>query len=127
MRDVLLIALCGAAGAVCRYGVGISATRLFGPTFPYGTLLVNVAGCFLIGLLMQLSTVTSWIPPPTRSALVVGFLGAFTTFSAFGYQTLHLAQHYEYRAAGINVVANVVLSLAAVWLGVTIARAAGGT
>ena len=87
---LLQVALGGALGAVARHLTGLGAVRIMGAAFPYGTLVVNVAGCFLIGFLLMLSEQRQLFSPTTRLFLTVGILGAFTTFSTFGYETLEL-------------------------------------
>lgn len=111
LREVLLVALGGALGSTARFLSATAMTRLY-PAFPFGTLLVNVLGCFLMGML------AGWTSDRTlRAALGVGMLGGFTTFSAFGGDTLALAQGGSLRLAAINVIANVGLGLLAVWAG----------
>lgn len=117
-QRLLAIALGGAAGAVCRYGVALACVRLLGPRFPTGVLLVNVAGCYLLGVVMHDVLVANHrIGTVLHSALTVGFLGAMTTFSTFGYDTLRLWELGRPAAAAANVVANCGLGLAACWLG----------
>ncbi len=111
LREILLVALGGGVGSVCRFLAASAMTRAW-PGFPAGTLLVNVLGCFLMGLL------AGWTSDRTlRAALGVGLLGGFTTFSAFGGDTLALAQGGAWKLAALNVAANVGLGLAAVWAG----------
>jgi len=111
LREVLFVACGGALGSVSRFLVASAMTRWV-PTFPLGTLLVNVVGCFLMGML------AGWTSDRTlRAALGVGVLGGFTTFSALGGDTLALAQGGSMKLAAVNVVANVGLGLVAVWAG----------
>ena len=107
----------GATGSLARYVAGGAIMTRFGGRFPLGTLLVNVTGSFLVGLMMTLLTERIQPHPYWRLLLVVGFLGGYTTFSSFEYET-----YSAVRAGGpwiglINVVASVVLGYAAVWLG----------
>lgn len=113
----MLVAAGGAAGSVCRFlGAGLLDGRLGG--LPVGTLAVNVAGCLLIGL------AAGWIDRPwVKPLLMTGFLGGFTTFSAFSLQTLDLVQKDRWLAAGGYVAASLALCLAAVWAGWTLGRA----
>ena len=83
MYQILLVAFGGALGSVCRYLVGVGALRLMGPSFPWGTLAVNVAGSFAIGILAELIVARSGASAELRLLLITGFLGGFTTFSAF--------------------------------------------
>ena len=117
------IALGGAAGSVLRYLLGGAAQRTSGAAFPVGTFLVNVTGCFLIGVLSQhyMNTQTH---PHMRAALITGFCGGYTTFSAFSLETTALIQGGEYGKAGLYVVLSVTLSLAATFAGIAAARAA---
>ena len=117
------IALGGAAGALLRYLVSMWAHALAGTGFPYGTLLVNVAGSFAIGLLYVVIVEQPGILAHYRGPLMVGLLGAFTTFSAFSLETLHLVEGGEIGKAGLNTLLNVVLCLGACWAGLALARA----
>lgn len=122
LQAIALIAIAGAAGAVSRYLVGLAAVRFLGPHFPFGTLMVNVLGCLLLGLVLEVEQSTTLVSQPVRLFLAVGFLGAFTTFSTFGYETFHHFNGGAVRMALLNVSANLVLGLAAVWLGWWLAR-----
>lgn len=123
MQGTLLVGLAGAFGAMSRYGVGLLAQRTLGTHFAYGTLLVNVVGCLLLGLLLEIERSTQLVAPSLRLLFAVGFLGAFTTFSAFGYETVRYLQTGETALAVLNVTANLVLGCGAVWLGWVVARA----
>lgn len=113
------IALGSALGGVGRYWLSGVVARSFGETFPAGTLVVNVTGSFLIGVIAALADTEGrwWIGPAARTFLMLGVLGGYTTFSSFSLQTLHLARDGEWLYAGANVVLSVVLCLLAVWLG----------
>ncbi len=116
---VLAVAVGSAVGGAARWGLSGLVARSFGETFPWGTLIVNVSGSFLIGLF---ATVTGpdgrlLVSPVTRQLVMPGFFGGFTTFSSFSLQTLSLAQDGEWSWAAANVVFSVVLCLAGVWLG----------
>jgi fluoride exporter len=111
--NFLLVGLGGAAGSMARYAVGLAVG---GATFPYATLIVNVAGCLGIGVALPSLDRTSFLSPEMRLLVVVGFLGGFTTFSAFGYESMALARTST-ALAFTNVCANVVLGLAAVTIG----------
>ena len=89
--------------------------------FPYGTLVVNILGCFFIGFLSELADVRTLIGAETRAFLIVGILGGFTTFSAFGDETMNLIRDGEAALALVNVGTQVLLGLGAVWLGYTLA------
>jgi CrcB protein len=116
MSGILLMAVAGALGTLARYGVGLWAHRLLGPAFAWGTLAANLAGCFAIGLLMPLLA-AGLLFRDARIVLAIGFLGAFTTFSTFGWETFNYIETGNARLAMVNVAANLVLGLACVWLG----------
>ena len=118
----LAIAAGGALGAVGRFAMSHHAYQIFGREFPWGTLSVNVIGSFFMGLFAillvdKLDLSTEW-----RAFLMVGFLGAFTTFSTFSYETMQYIQIGEMGKAMINVVVSVVLCLVALWLGMLAAK-----
>jgi len=120
MMKILLIAAGGGLGAVLRYGIsGWAPGILPWKTFPVGTLVVNVLGCFLIGWLAtrygEGSSFT--LKPEYRMAILVGLLGGFTTFSSFGYETMALLHDGEKGLAALNIILNNGLGLAACWLG----------
>ncbi|HXE79760.1 MAG TPA: CrcB family protein, partial [Vicinamibacterales bacterium] len=89
MERFLWICLAGAAGTGMRYLIALWAAQRFGSSFPYGTLIVNVAGCFGIAAVMHAALALSW-SPTVRSAIVIGFIGGFTTYSSFNYETSRL-------------------------------------
>ena len=107
IRNLLCVALGGAIGAMSRYLVIDGVHRRWPSAFPAGTLVVNVTGCLLIGFLVQASAALS-ISPATRLLLITGLLGALTTFSTFGYDTLLCLDKYGWKLAATNIAANVV-------------------
>jgi CrcB protein len=116
----------GFFGAISRYALGGAVHRLLpGAAFPYGTLAVNVVGCLLIGLAAGLSESRQVLGPEARLFLVLGFLGSFTTFSTFGYETLTLARDAEALAAAANVALHLAAGLGAAWLGLSLGLALG--
>ncbi len=119
---LLWIAVGGGAGSVLRYAIAGYGHRLTGGTFPLGTLIVNVAGCFLIGFLGAALTGPWLLREEHRTALLVGVLGGFTTFSTFGYETFSLANERQFLFAALNVLLSVALGLLAVWLGFRVAE-----
>jgi CrcB protein len=119
MQSYLWVAIGGALGSVARYwGSGVVA-RLIGETFPFGTLVINVTGSFVIGFFATLTGPDGrvFVGSTARQFVMIGLCGGYTTFSSFSLQTLELAQDGEWLYAGANVVASVVLCLVAVWLG----------
>ena len=115
----LWVALGGALGSVARYAVSLGTLRWLGGAFPWGTLIVNVAGSFAIGLLAALVSADGRpaLGGDARAFVMVGILGGFTTFSSFSLETLNLARGGELGAAAANVGLSLVLCLAGVWLG----------
>ena len=107
------VALGGALGSMARYGISIAAARIWGSAFPWGTLIVNAAGSFVIGFFGTLTASGGMLPasPGLRTFVMVGFCGGFTTFSSFSLQTLELARGREGLSALANVVGSVVLCL----------------
>jgi fluoride exporter len=120
---ILWIALGGAAGSVLRYLFGGMVQRAGGMAFPIGTLAVNVTGCLLIGIFSQ-HFMNSQTHPEMRAALITGFCGGFTTFSAFSLETAGLMEGGEYARAAAYIVLSVVLSIVATFAGIAAARAA---
>jgi fluoride exporter len=118
----LLIACGGGAGSLARYLAGTAIMNRFGGRFPLGTLVVNVSGSFLIGLLMTWLTERYAPHPQLRMLLVVGFLGGYTTFSSFEWETYGTVREGGAWLGLVNVVASVTLGYLAVWLGAAMAR-----
>lgn len=119
MLNIVLIFTGAGTGGVCRYLVSNLAFILFGRVFPFGTLIVNVISCFFMGLLFVLLIERLYIAgPELRSLLLIGFLGGFSTFSALSIETLNLFERGTYSLAAMNIIANVTLCMAAVWVGV---------
>lgn len=116
MNNLLLVALGGSIGAVFRYLISIFMIQVFGSSFPFGTLLVNVLGSFLMGVIYALGQM-SHISPELKALIGVGLLGALTTFSTFSNETLLLMQEGDWLKAALNVVLNLSLCLFMVYLG----------
>jgi CrcB protein len=116
LRDLLLVSGGGAVGAVARYGLSILCSEMLGNRFPWGTFVVNIAGCFLLGWLLQIASLNATISDATKLTVGTGFLGAFTTFSTFSVQTIQAWQRSP--VLGIaNVAANVIVGLLATLAG----------
>ena len=122
MWKILLIGAFGGAGAISRYLVTMLAVYWFGTAFQIGTLVVNVVGCFLVGLLFHVAQSTSLVSDEWLHGISIGFLGGLTTFSTFGYETYARLENSMWRAASANVLLNLVLGLLAVWAGISLAR-----
>jgi len=120
--NYLIIGVGGFIGAVVRYILAVWIGERWGRSFPLGTFIINVSGSFLIGLLMVLFTERFMVNPQWRLLLVVGFLGAYTTFSTFEYETGALLKDGELLIAGLNVVLSVVVGFIALKLGEVIAK-----
>ena len=122
VTTILVIALGAAVGANLRYALSLWAAQQWGAAFPYGTLLINVLGSFLIGVVMILATTRAAIGIPWRLLIVTGLLGGFTTFSTFSFETYQLFVEGDWLAAGLNILASVGLSMIGVFLGASLAR-----
>jgi fluoride exporter len=119
--NYLWVALGGALGSVARFWMSGAVARQFGETFPWGTILVNVSGSFVIGLLAALASPEGRLDSPSRAwtvhFLMLGVCGGYTTFSSFSLQTLNLLREREWFYAGGNVLFSVIACMIAVWLG----------
>jgi CrcB protein len=122
MMRTLLAGAGGFIGAAARYWLGGLVHRQLGTAFPYGTLLINVSGCFAIGFLAVLAEERLALGPGARVFWMIGVLGGYTTFSSFGYETMALFREGSTAAALLNVGAQVFLGLLAVWSGAALAR-----
>jgi CrcB protein len=117
------VALGSAVGGVARLALASLVQQRVGPNFPVGTLVVNVSGSFLLGLLLRYALGTQAISPEVRALLTTGFCGGYTTFSTFTYDTMLLLEDGQTSRAGLYVLLSVVLSLAGAWLGILGGRA----
>jgi len=122
LSNYLIIGLGGFLGAVARYTVALWVGQKWGRTFPLGTFVVNISGSFLISLLMSLFTERFMVSPQVRLFLVVGFIGAYTTFSTFEYETGNLLKDGEWSIALANVILSVIAGFVALKLGELIAK-----
>jgi fluoride exporter len=113
----LLVMVGGSLGAASRYGIGLLTARLWGTHFPYGTLVVNLAGCFIIGLLFALADRSRLLSPDVRLLLITGYLGALTTFSSFSIETVAAGRSGLILQSVTNILLNNVGGLALTYLG----------
>ena len=121
MQKIILIGVAGLLGTLGRYGLAELISRRFGESFPLGTLVVNVLGCFLAGslfYLLQRETISETL----RAIVMIGFLGGFTTFSAYGLQTFNLLRDGQTGIALLNVLASNVCGFLMVWAGYSVAK-----
>ena len=121
MTRFFWICLAGAAGTGCRYLIAVWTAQRLGSAFPFGTLIVNLAGCFAIAAIMHAALTLSW-SPTLRAALTIGFLGGLTTYSSFNYETSRLLEEGAVAAAALNTIATIGGAFAAGWLGMLCAR-----
>jgi CrcB protein len=122
MMGYLIVFFGGGLGATLRHGMNILAARLFGTAFPYGTLIINILGSLVMGLVVEYFALKSGLPQRWRLFLTTGILGGFTTFSAFSLEAALLYERGELAAAAIYVVASVTLAIGALFLGLAIIR-----
>lgn len=127
MKHILMIAAGGAMGAVCRYGVAnavnaLAKMRLGNEHFPYGTLAVNLIGSFLIGIMYVLITERLALHPDWRNVIMVGFLGAFTTFSTFSLEAVRLLENGLLLQSALYVMSSLLLCFVAVWVAIVFTR-----
>ena len=121
MRHVLLIALGGSLGSVARYGLSTLVYQATSETFPWGTLVVNLTGCFLIGVVAEIFD-AAIVPSEWRSFVTIGFLGGFTTFSTYTLESVNLLREGELRVATVNVLTSNLSGILCVILGMYLSR-----
>jgi fluoride exporter len=122
MTKLAWLAAAGALGTLARYGVGGVVQRALGGAFPWGTLVVNAVGCLLFGLVWALAEERMVISGETRAILLVGFMGAFTTFSTFAFETSAMLRDAEWSFAVVNVLSQNVLGIACFFAGLALGR-----
>ena len=123
MIRLLLIGGGGFLGAISRYALsGLVYRWIKDPWFPYGTLAVNLLGCLIIGILNGLIEIRQLFSPDTRALLLIGFVGSFTTFSTFAFESFSLARDSQFLSTFLNLALHVVLGILFVWLGNALAR-----
>ena len=121
MARVLWISLAGAAGTAVRYLLTMAITQRFGASFPAGTIVVNLTGCFIMAAVMTASAALGW-SATVRMVVTVGFLGGFTTYSSFNQETMMLWERGATSAAVLNLAVTLLGGLAAGWLGMVVGR-----
>jgi fluoride exporter len=122
MYRIALIGAAGLAGTLARYWISGWADERWGTSFPIGTLMVNLTGCLAIGFLFQATQEKYLVDPVTRTAILIGLLGGFTTFSSFGIQTFNMLRDGEIFLATLNVVVSNVGGMILVWAGYALSR-----
>ncbi len=122
MKELLAIAAAGALGALARYGVAVWAKANIGDAFPWGTWIANMLGCLALGFFMQWTLDHPGLPKALRLAVATGFLGAFTTFSTFSYETVKAATSGLATVALANIAANLLVGLLCAWAGIQLAK-----
>ncbi len=120
--NILIVGLGGMVGTIARFLTVLMVARAVPSTFPLGTFVVNVAGCFVMGIVFGLAHRFEWLTPEWRFFLATGFCGGFTTFSAFAYENLMLIENRDYITFAMNTILSVVICLAAVFLGLLLTR-----
>lgn len=120
-RLLLLTAIAGATGAICRYGLTAVVQRLTGGVFPWGTFAVNTLGCLIFGYVWTAGERALALGPEVRAVVLVGFVGSFTTFSTFAFETGQMARSLGWAPAAMNLVLSNVAGIAAVMLGSVVA------
>ena len=122
MQKYLLIAIGGALGSVARYAVGSTVINRMGTRFPYGTFVINLTACLIIGFFLAAADQRTEVNPAWRFLIPIGFVGAYSTFSTFEWETFVHLQTGDFLVAALYVSLSVLLGLLAVWLGVVLAR-----
>src|SRR5262245_56819334 len=122
MYKISLIAVAGLIGTLSRYWLSGWGDRWWGGTFPFGTFIVNVSGCLAIGFLFHVTEEKYLVDPAVRSAVLVGFLGGYTTFSSFAVQSFTLLRGGEFLLAAANVILSNGIGLVLVWVGYVVSR-----
>ena len=122
LSDILIISIGAIFGANCRWLISRWAAKFIGPVFPFGTLFINLSGSFIVGFFMIWSTQRVLLDPRWRLLIVVGFCGAFTTFSSFAFETMAYFEQGQWMMMAANFVANNLLCLAAALTGMALAR-----
>lgn len=118
-----MVGIGGFVGAIARFWLGAYIGTKMGTRFPYGTFVINISGSFLIGLILTVLSERAHVSPNWRYLIPIGFIGAYTTFSTFEYETMRTVQDGQFLIASLNITLSVLLGFAAVWLGTVAGRA----
>jgi CrcB protein len=118
----MMVGIGGFLGAIARFWLGGVVYEKMGTRFPYGTFVINISGCFLIGLVLTVLTERTHMSANWRYLIPIGFIGAYTTFSTFEWETLAAARDGQMLIAGLNIALSVVIGFIAVWLGMICGR-----
>ena len=122
MSKYLWVGIGGFAGSIARYALGMWVYDRMGTRFPYGTFVVNISGCFLIGAILTVLDARVGLSPAWQLAIPIGFIGAYSTFSAFEYETFRLVHTGQASFALLNIALSVVVGYFAVWIGMMVGR-----
>jgi CrcB protein len=122
MQNTIFIAVAGLIGTLLRYWLSGAVARQYGETFPWGTMAVNLIGCLITGAVFFLTEERFLMSPTIRTVILIGLLGGFTTFSAYGLQTFALLREGQFGLATLNVVTSNILGLLMVWVGYVLGR-----
>jgi len=122
LERVLLVGLGGAIGSALRFLASLLAAHWFGAEYPYGTLIVNLSGAFIIGLLQQVGTDAVLIPDNVRIFLTTGMMGGLTTYSTFSYETVRLMENNAWHQAWVNIFVTTTICLSLCFLGIAVGR-----
>ena len=122
MRDFVIVSIGAIVGANARWVISRYAARLLGPVFPYGTLIINIAGSLIVGFFIIWTSERVLVDPRWRLLIVVGFCGAFTTFSSYAFETMAYFEQGQWALMVANVLSNNLLCLGAVLVGMALAR-----
>lgn len=122
MTRLLLISAAGCAGTLCRYGLSLLVHRHAGPGFPWGTLVINLSGCFAFGIAWSIAESRLSVTSDARAMVLIGFMGAYTTFSSFAFETTMLLRDAQWGAALANMAVQNVMGVALLMLGMAVGR-----
>lgn len=118
-----MVGIGGCMGSIARFWLGVYVGHRMGNRFPYGTFIINISGCFMVGFIMAILSQKTYLSPNWRYLIPIGFIGAYTTFSTFEYETLRALQDGQITAGLLNVFLSLIVGFAMVWAGVIAGRA----